>query len=324
MISRDIRVEDIDARHWTNLVRLVQPDAAAYGAGGPKRLPLLVLLEEGKPVKAVRAGAGRVPLAEVRWHGPAAIDRARQENGCALLLAAEIATLRDLLRDLESHVRLEEDGVAQSLRVARAVQAHAGRGVWLSPRLLKGVPVPSYEVVQRTFDLLYPDDRAAAFYLFNGGGVHTSVITAKRRGDLTLLTTHLALGFALGDWRREYPRVLEAVERRFAKPFAGIFAELAAAQRILAGQSSVAREVAARAIILDPAPPWLMALVAADAGAQVAQVGAGLLKRFVPAGIMNVARGMAERAAEGPFQLLGFNPFQVAGDLLRLTRRPPA
>jgi hypothetical protein len=39
---------------------------------------------------------------------------------------------------------------------------------------------------------------------------------------------------------------------------------------------------------------------------------------------MSIARGVAERAAEGPFTMLGFNPFQVAGELLRLSRRPPA
>jgi hypothetical protein len=325
VISRDLRLEDIDARHWTNLVRLLEPDADAYRAGGPGRLPLVILTEGGRPVKAVRAGVGRVPLAGLKWYGPDGIDRARQESGAALLLAAEIDALREVLRALESSVRLDEDGVAQALRIATAVRGRMGQGIYLSPRLLKGVPVPSYEAVQRTFDLLYPDDRAAACYVFDRGGVHTSVISAKRRGDIALVTTHLALTFPLtGEWRREYPRVLEAVERRFARPFLGIFAELGAVQRILAGTSSVAREVAARAIVLDPAPPWLMALVAADAGAQMAQAGAGLLKRFVPSSLMSIARGVAERAAEGPFTMLGFNPFQVAGELLRLSHRPPA
>jgi hypothetical protein len=323
VISRDLRIEDIDARHWVNLVRLVQPDAAAYRAGGLARLPLVVILEDGRPVKAVRVGVGRVPLAEVRWHGPAAVDRARTENGCALLLAAELGALREVLADLETRVRLSEDGVAQSLRIATAIRARMGQGIYLSPRLLKGVPVPSYEAVQRTFDLLYPDDRAAAFYLFHRGEIHTSGITTKRRGDLTLLTSHLALGVPVTDWHRDYPRLLESIERRFARPFLGIFAELGAVQRVLAGTSSVAREVAGREIVLDPAPPWLRALVAADAGAQVAQAGAGLLRRFVPSSIMSIARGAYERAAEGPFTLLGFNPFQVAGELLRLSRRPP-
>jgi len=94
--------------------------------------------------------------------------------------------------------------------------------------------------------------------------------------------------------------------------------------RIVGGESSVAREMAAREVILDPAPPWLLALVAADAGAQVAQASAGLLLRFVPKGLVQLARDVAERAAEGPFQLLGFNPFAILGQILRVLRRPPA
>jgi hypothetical protein len=324
VISRDLRVEDLDARHWTSLIGLLGPDAAAYRAAGVRRRPLVVLLEDGRPVKAVKPGVGRVPLAEVRWYGPAAIERARTENGCALLVAAELDALRDVLGAIERRVRLDEDPVAQCLHVARAVQARIGTGIYLAPRLLKGVPVPSYEAVQRTFDLLYPDDRATVLYLFDRGAIHTAVITAKRRGDVVLLAGHRALGVEVRDFRRDYPRLLEAVERRIARPTIGVFAELAAAHRLLGGQSRVARELATRDVILDPAPPWLMALIAADAGAQMAQAGAGLLKRFVPSSLMQIAKGVAERAAEGPFQLLGFNPVQVVSELLRLARRPGA
>ncbi|MBI5477216.1 MAG: hypothetical protein HY906_00080 [Deltaproteobacteria bacterium] len=114
------------------------------------------------------------------------------------------------------------------------------------------------------------------------------------------------------------------MERRCAKPHIGAFLELAAWQRIATGASSVSREMAQKSVILDPAPPWLMGMVAADAGAQVAKVGFGLLSRFVPDNVMKIAKDVAREAAEkGPFALLGFNPFAVAGQLLRL-RRPPA
>jgi hypothetical protein len=317
VISRDIRVEDLDAHDWTNLLKLGEPDFNEYRARGASGLPLVLLLEGDVPVKAIRAGAGPMPLGEARWFGPAAIARARRAMGCSFLLAAEIEALRELLAELESSVRLDEDGVAQSLRVGRAVKARVGAGLYLDPNPLAGVPIPSYDAVQRTFDRLYPDDRATLFYLFDHGAIHTSLVTSKHQGDLALVTTNRALGVAVADWRRDYPR-------RFARPFLGIFAEVAALSRILSGQSSVSRELAAREVIFDPVPPWLMALVAADAGAQVAQASAGLLRRFVPAGLMQIARGVAERAAEGPFQLLGFNPFAIAGEILRVLRRPPA
>ncbi|MBI5477215.1 MAG: hypothetical protein HY906_00075 [Deltaproteobacteria bacterium] len=194
MFSRDVNVHDIDARHYVNLRRLLEPEYQAYRAGGGKALPLVVILERGKPIKAVRADRGRVPLADVRWYGPGAMERARQENGGAFLLAVELATARTALREIEERVRLEEDGVAQALHVARVLQAHAGNGIYLSPRVLGGVPVPSYEAVQRTFDLLYPDERSVVVYVFERGEIHASLIAAKRRGDITEITTHLALG----------------------------------------------------------------------------------------------------------------------------------
>ncbi len=324
MFSRDVRIEDIDARQWNNLVRLFEVDTNAYLGVATGRLPLVILLEDGRPVKAVRLGRGRVPLAEVPWYGPSGVERVRQETGAAILFAAEIATMREVLREIESRVRLDEDGVAQALKVARTAQVHIDRGLYLAPRPLKGLPIPSYDAVQRTFDLLYPDDRAAAFYLFDGNEVHTALVTAKRGGDIVLVTTHQGVNVPVSDWRRDHGRIVDAIERRYARPFLGFFAELSAWQRIIGGGGSFSRELAQKNIILEPAPPWLLALVAAEAGAQVAQAGAGLLKRFVPQQLQNMARDLAQKAADkGPFALLGFNPFQVAGELLKLARRPP-
>jgi hypothetical protein len=324
VFSRDVNIHDVDARHYLNLRRLLEPEYHAYRSGGGRALPLVLILDKGRPIKAVRADRGRVPLGDVKWYGPGALERARQENGGAFLLAIELATARTALREIEERVKLGEDGVAQALHVARVIQAHVGQGIYLSPRVLQGVPVPSYDAVQRTFDLLYPDERSVVVYVFEGHEIHTSLIAVKRRGDITELTSHQALGGDVRDWRRDYPRLLQAAERRCAKPHLGIFIDLAAWQRIAGGASSVSRELAQRTVILDPAPPWLMGLVAADAGAQVAKVGFGLLSRFVPDNVMKVAKDVAREAAEkGPFALLGFNPFAVAGQLLRL-RRPPA
>jgi hypothetical protein len=324
VFSRDVNVHDVDARHYVNLRRLLEPEYQAYRSGGGKALPLVVILDKGKPIKAVRADRGRVPLADLRWYGPGAMERARKENGGAFLLAVELATARTALREIEERVKLGEDGVAQALHVARVIQAHVGEGIYLAPRVLQGVPVPSYEAVQRTFDLLYPDDRSVVVYVFDRTEIHTSLIAVKRRGDITELTSHLAIGGEVRDWHRDYPRLLQAVERRCAKPHIGVFIELAAWQRIATGASSVSRELAQRTVVFDPAPPWLMGMVAADAGAQVAKVGFGLLSRFVPDNVMKMAKDVAQTAAErGPFALLGFNPFAVAGQLLRL-RRPPA
>jgi hypothetical protein len=326
VLSRDIRVDEIDGRQWINLLALFEPDYAAYLGDGAARPPLLLVLEGGVPVKALRLGQGRVPLGEVRWHGAAEIARARRENRCSILVAIELGTVDVLLREIESRVRSDEDAVAQGLRLLRAVAVHLDQGLYVAPRLLRSLPIPPYEAVQRTFDLAYPDERAAVFYVFDGAKVHTSLLTYKRGGDLTRLSTGQLLGVTIGDWRRDYRRLLGAVERQLGRPFLGVFGELGAWQRILSGGAGgFAREIAHREIILDPAPPWLLGLVAADAGASVAQASAGFLWRRLPQTLQDVARGIAGKAAEmGPFALLGFNPFAVAAELIALGRKPPA
>jgi hypothetical protein len=324
VISRDLNLHDIDARHYVNLRHLLEPEYHAYRANAGKALPLVVILEQGRPIKAVRADRGRVPLADLKWYGSGAMEKARKENGGAFLLAIELGTARTVLREIEERVKLGDDGVAQALLVARVIHDHMGQGIYLSPRVLGGVPVPSYEAVQRTLDLLFPDDRSVVVYVFERNEIHTSLIAVKRRGDICELTSHLASAGAVHDWHRDYPKLLQAAERRCAKPHIGVFIDLGCWQRIAAGASSVSRELAAKNLVLDPVPPWLMGLVAADAGAQVAKVGFGLLSRFVPDTVMKAAKDVAQAAAErGPFALLGFNPFDVAGQLLRL-RRPPS
>ena len=80
MFSRDVNIHDIDARHYLNLRRLLEPEYPAYRANAGKALPLVVILDQGRPIKAVRADRGRVPLADLKWYGPGAMERARKEK----------------------------------------------------------------------------------------------------------------------------------------------------------------------------------------------------------------------------------------------------
>jgi len=324
MLSRDVAIHDIDAAQWLHLRKLIEPDYSAYARGGARTLPLVVLLENGRPVKAVRPGQGRVPLDTLKWYGPALLERARLENGGSFLLAIEVAAVRSVLRTVEERVRLGEDIVAQGLHVLRAIRGAMGQGIYLTPRRIGSMPIPSFEAVQQTFDLLVADNSTIVAYIFKGLDPYASLILTKRHGDIVEITTHRYLGTHVRNWRFDYQKILADAERRCAKPHIGFFASLDVWTRIVAGTSRLSLEVAQRNVILDPAPPWLLGLLAADVGVQVAKVGLGLLSRFVPAPVLETARGVAATALEqGPFSLLGFDPFALAGQLLRM-REPPA
>jgi hypothetical protein len=78
----------------------------------------------------------------------------------------------------------------------RALKHRSGKGVWSEPPLLDLVPAPGFEPLQRTFDLLIPDDSALAAYVIDDDrrAVAASVIAVKRGGDIAEVTTHAAIG----------------------------------------------------------------------------------------------------------------------------------
>src|SRR5262249_26966155 len=160
--------------------------------------------------------------------------------------------------EIEQHLSIDLDMPAQGLLALRALKRHAGKGVWSHPPLLDMLPAPAAEPLQRTFDLLVPDDTALVGYVIDDqrDRVHTSGIAVKRGGDLVEVTTHAAIDDLIGerafarDWPRLAKRVLGAVEERFAKPSIGLFLEEATLQRILTGPGDqLARELNARHVI---------------------------------------------------------------------------
>ena len=84
---------------------------------------------------------------------------------------------------------------AAGLAVLRALKARSGRGVWSEPALLALLPAPHYEPLQRTFDLLIPDDSALAAYVVadDRRAILASIIAVKRGGHIAQVTTHAAI-----------------------------------------------------------------------------------------------------------------------------------
>ena len=81
MLSRDVNIHDVDARHYVNLRRLLEPEYQAYRGNGGQALPLVVILDKGKPIKAVRADRGLtvsdMPRGPSHGRGPLVICQVR-------------------------------------------------------------------------------------------------------------------------------------------------------------------------------------------------------------------------------------------------------
>ena len=321
MLSPEIDLADLDARHWTNWWRLlVPPRVLAQPAWA------LAILDGGSLAKLIVTGKGSIdPLPT--FPGTKSLAAWARTLGVAAVIAVERELVAQLSAEIEGALRFDQDFAEQGLVALRALKKHAGHGLWTEPALLELLPAPTYEPLQRTFDLLVPDRSALVAYVIDDdrARIHASVIAVKDDGDLIRAATHRAIAdlvpeasFAR-DWQKQQKRVLAAVEERFAKPSIALFLERATLLRILTGPSDqLAREINQKHVVIDPAPAWLLGLLGGAAVAAMAGRAATALASMLPQGARDRGRAIAERAKDAlkdsgahPFALLGFDPLEL-------------
>lgn len=315
MLSPELELAGLDARHWKNWWQLLMPPRVLEQPAWA-----LAILDGGKPIKIVVTGKGNVdPSIKFDVGDLAGVAKLL---GVAAVIAIERSAMTELARDIESALRLEQDFVEQGLVALRALKRHAGKGIWTEPPLLEVLPAPSYEPLQRTFDLLVPDRSALVAYVIEDdrSKIHASIIAVKDHGDIVRASTHRAIAdlvpeasFAR-DWQKGTKRVVSAVEDRFAKPSVAVFLERATLLKILTGPSDqLPREFNAKSVIIDPIPAWLLGLLGGATVAAMAGRAATALAGMLPQRTRDAAASIATRARDAinPFALLGFDPIEL-------------
>jgi hypothetical protein len=320
VLSAELELRDLDARHWRNAWRLLVP---------PRVLErprwALVVLDGERVIKTVIAGDGaRGSIEPVALAGTshAQLAALAKQLGVHSVVVLERRVIAQLSSEIEPALSLEQDGIEQALIALRALKKHAGRGVWTEPPLLDLLPAPAYDSVQRTFDLLVPDRSALVAYVIDDDRrrVHTSIIAAKEGGDITRAASHRAIADLVAestlarDWEKGYKRVLDAVEERFAKPAIGLFLERKTLIEVLTGPADqLARELNAKRVVIDPAPAWLLGLLGGAAVAAMAGRAASAIAHMLPQSARDRASALAARARDAidPFALLGFDPIEL-------------
>lgn len=336
VISADLTLTDIDERHWKNWWQLIVPPrvfknpqwALAIVAGDPRVLQHLVI-RNGRESTEIAAPT----LPALTSQG---LQAWADELGVHAVVVIDAQLIATLSRDIESQLSLRQDFAEQGLLALRHLKPHVDRGIWTSPPLLELLPTPSYEPMQRTFDLLLLNNSAMLAYIIENdrSRVHASMIVTKQTGNITHATTHRAIhdlvpetGFAR-DWQTGYKRVLAAVEDRIAKPSVGLFLTREAWLRVLLGPADqLGRELNNKSIIIDPAPTWLLGLLGGASVAAVAGRGARALASFLPSAARERANAFAARAQTAmkesgahPFGLLGFDPLELWASLKQFYR----
>ncbi|MCC6751618.1 MAG: hypothetical protein IT371_28460 [Deltaproteobacteria bacterium] len=339
MIAKELRIVDIDPQHLANLYRLVDPpggsdtmppgflDRLAPPPPGKEKdalyqgrqRPVLAFTRRGQVLRVVQLGGGTLPATSLRSAAPTDLKAFRTAHNLPLVVAVDVDELPGLLAQAQNKVRLDEDLVAQALSALRVLSDALGGAIHVEPRLWEALPIPPYELLQATFDRLLPDDRSFVFYVVDRGRIWTSLIVRKRQGDIDLVTTHLSIAeqVPFSTIRQDAPKIVAAVTKRFAPPHAAIFVPLGVWHQLLAGDRSiVARSMAARQTVIDPAPPWLLAIVGGGAVSEAATRSAQLVGKFLSStGIGGrLFSGGAEKLVQtmaNPLEALGLDPWEL-------------
>lgn len=334
VLSAELELADLDARHWKNWWRLLVPPRVR--AQPP--WALAVLDRSGaapRVVKLIVTGRGSLDP-EAAPELPGLDGKSLAAWAAALGTAALVVVDRDLVGklsgEIEGALRRDQDGVAQGLVALRALRRYAGNGLWTEPPLLELLPAPAFEPLQKTFDLLVPDRSALVAYVIEDdrSRVHASIIAVKDRGDIVRAATHRAIADLVPEatlarsWDeagkdRGYRGVLAAVEDRFAKPSIALFLERATLMGVLTGPSDqLARELNAKRVAIDPAPAWLLGLLGGAAMAAMAGRAASAIAQMLPQGARDRASALASMARDAmketgahPFAMLGFDPLEL-------------
>jgi hypothetical protein len=322
VLSPELELTDLDARHWKNWWHLLTPP----GVLAPTRWALAIL-DGGLLQQLIISGEGAQPLVAMPGLSAKALADWARTLGVSALLVLERRVIAEVSAEFEAALRLDQDLVAQGLTILRALKKHAGHGVWSEPPLLELLPAPGDAALQRTFDLLVPDRSALVAYVIEDdrSRIHASIIAVKAGGDITRAATHRAIAdlvpevaFAR-DWDKGHRRLLDAVEERFAKPSIALLVERATLMRIVTGPSDqLARELNAKRVVIDPVPAWLLGLLGGAAVAAMAGRAASALAGMLPQATRDRASALATRARDAfkdsgahPFALLGFDPIEL-------------
>jgi hypothetical protein len=328
MITEDFRFEGFDADAYAKLVGLVGIGGArAASAYGGARLVVVRSHDSGSCAAFV---TGRGPVPAPAASTPFELERSCKALGVEHAIVLDEGTVEEITERTAARVRYDApfaDQLLTLLNVARELEDEGKLVFW--PRRTR-LPIPSEAMLRRAFDLVLPDHHALVIALFAGHKLATGCVITRRLGAFDRMLGPDCLldlvGPLAGDHRRDHRRILRSVGNALAPVHMGVFAQRETLEALLRSSDpgDWARAVAARELIISPAPGYVHLAVAADAlhaaGKQAALALGGLDLSGVLGGYLGpVATAMRGQVAQlrSLTSVLGFNPLEVIRSRLR-------
>jgi hypothetical protein len=342
VLTADVRFEGWTTDDWIRFLHLWQPRAAPERESTRPRGGVVVVHDDGRVLKLLHTRRGRLDPAlasppegdaaaralALRQGQPSALAPLARAQNASWALGLQTGALDEVMERFGARVRRGDDLTAQSLLVVGVVRELIGEGAIATwPQRLRGVPVPTPQVVRRTLDALVADGRCIALGLFDGGELWTSFVARRKGGAFDLLAgpeeLRPALGLLSGDWRRDYRHFARAVEDRYGPLGCGCFADLETFRALQTDSrpGSWSRAVAVRDVVIAPMPAAVGVALGIDTTRYALRGLRVLTERITPLAaigplVESVRARVAKVTGKDVGGLLGFDPMAALRALL--------
>jgi hypothetical protein len=228
MLSRDIRIIDVDPRHWVNCLGLFRREK-------DKKAFLVLVVDNEKCLKALHSAKG--PILGFEFPGVEHLEKIRREQAVDLVAVVPSDLVFRFFSAWQTALRRGDDWDRQIFTMIETAKTFTRRDITWHPAPPLRFPDINLDRIERILGRLWPDDTCLGFFAFEGKTPFTSLILGKKASKITLLTTLDTFGLADGplDWRAQKGVVAALCKERFGPLHAALWIELASLRELAAG-----------------------------------------------------------------------------------------
>lgn len=333
MLTADVRFEGWTTEDWRRFLQLFRPRASADREATRPRGGVIAIRDasdRGRVRKLLHTRTGRLDLPVADGTPPLSLAELAERHHASWGLAMDVGALDEVMERFGARCRRTDDFLDQTLKLVAVVRELMHEGVIESwPQRLRGVPVPTAAMVERTLDTICADGRVICLGMFKDEDLYTALV-ARRRGrsfDLIAGPGELrpVIGLLSGDFRRDQRYVVRAVEDTYGPLSLGCFAEFDVFRELQmdARPGAWSRAVAVQDVILSPIPGAIALALGFDGVRVVAENVRALTSRFDVFGLVeptltSIRRRLGSAAGEHDVEnALGFDPLAALRALLK-------